>query len=320
MQNQYKFFGFVIFMLVLTTIYFSHLVHVDYVGTKIFYPHPYVSRHGTSNRSLLLEDIFITVKTSKQFHTTRLTFIVNTWFNQAKEQIFFVTDDDDIDLHLKTNGHVVNSHCGNTHELQDLSCKTGKEYDLFMATNKKWWCHFDDDNYVNINALVKFLGTFNWQEDFYIGRRSVTRKFGGVFHKKHVKFIFATGGAGVCISSALAKKMSPWSKNGEFLKTSKHLKHTDDCTLGFIITNLLNVDLTLTDFFHSHLETMATLNPASFSAQVTLAHGAPDNVIIINNNTTNTTVFNTELDPSRFYSLHCLIFPELPMCKISSEY
>lgn len=37
----------------------------------------------------------------------------------------------------------------------------------------RWFCHFDDDNYVNIPRLVHFLGDYNPREDWYLGKPSI---------------------------------------------------------------------------------------------------------------------------------------------------
>ncbi|KAL1140631.1 hypothetical protein AAG570_000561 [Ranatra chinensis] len=36
-----------------------------------------------------------------------------------------------------------------------------------------WFCHFDDDNYVNVARLVRILGEYNPQEDWYLGKPSI---------------------------------------------------------------------------------------------------------------------------------------------------
>ena len=36
-----------------------------------------------------LDDVFISVKTTRQFHYTRLPDIINTWFQHAKNQVSF---------------------------------------------------------------------------------------------------------------------------------------------------------------------------------------------------------------------------------------
>uniref|UniRef100_F6WD96 Fringe-like glycosyltransferase domain-containing protein n=1 Tax=Ciona intestinalis TaxID=7719 RepID=F6WD96_CIOIN len=263
---------------------------------------------------LTLDDIFITVKTSKQFHCSRLGVIVSTWFAEAKNQTYFITDGADAELNHTTNGHVVPSKCATDHSLSALSCKLGVEYDTFMKSDKKWWCRFDDDNYVNVKLLVKFLREFNWKNDLYIGRRSRTEPFKGNFHGEPVDIFFTTGGAGVCISSPLANKMKPWAASGEFLRTSQALGHSDDCTVGFIIINRLKVNLTESILFHSHMELLSDIPITTFREQITFSHRGK-NIINITPNNTDTPVFDFKSDPTRFLSLHCHIHPAYQICK-----
>lgn len=37
----------------------------------------------------------------------------------------------------------------------------------------RWFCHFDDDNYVNVPRLVRFLADYNPREDWYLGKPSI---------------------------------------------------------------------------------------------------------------------------------------------------
>jgi hypothetical protein len=32
-----------------------------------------------------------------------------------------------------------------------------QEFEHFLRSHKQWWCHFDDDNYVNVAALLRLL-------------------------------------------------------------------------------------------------------------------------------------------------------------------
>lgn len=48
-------------------------------------------------------DIFISVKTSKQFHEKRLDVILKTWFQLAKDETWFFTDDKDQDVDDRTS-------------------------------------------------------------------------------------------------------------------------------------------------------------------------------------------------------------------------
>lgn len=38
--------------------------------------------------------------------------------------------------------------------------------------NFRWFCHFDDDNYVNIHRLQQFLSDYDASLDWYIGKPS----------------------------------------------------------------------------------------------------------------------------------------------------
>lgn len=79
---------------------------------------------------------------------------------------------------------------------------------------------------------------------------------------------FATGGAGFCISRALAIKMIPRASNGEIVTIGDKIRFPDDVTLGFIVEHLLQVPLTVVDSFHSHLERMDHIDSESFRDQV----------------------------------------------------
>lgn len=83
-----------------------------------------------------------------------------------------------------------------------------------------------------------------------------------------MKFLFATGGAGFCISRALALKMMPLASNGKFVAIGDKIRFPDDVTLGFIIEYLLKVPLTVVNPFHSHLERMDNIDVESFRDQV----------------------------------------------------
>ena len=37
----------------------------------------------------------------------------------------------------------------------------------------RWFCHVDDDTYVNIPALVNLLQQYNHTEDWYLGKPSL---------------------------------------------------------------------------------------------------------------------------------------------------
>nr|XP_026694842.1 fringe isoform X1 [Ciona intestinalis] len=286
-----------------------------YYGTDHYYEE-YIDRNlknqvveNKHENQTNLDDIFISVKTSGKFHKTRLNVIIDTWFRDANQQTYFFTDTDDDGLSKKTDGHMVNTMCNSSHIRRDLSCKLGAEYDFYIKSNKRWWCHFDDDNYVNVDQLVMLLRDYDHNMDFYIGKPSLNYPFTTTFKGEKVGFWFATGGAGVCISKALAQRMKPWCSNGGLYRTSEHLNAPDDCTLGFVVSNRLAVELTSSNLLHSHLETLGQLNPATLTEQVTLSYGLDNrnNIIQLQESSHNLPISK---DPTRFRSLHCKRKPD----------
>ena len=57
-------------------------------------------------------------------------------------------------------------------------------------------------------------------------------------------------------------------RNGELTKTSDALRIPDDCTLGFVVSNRLSVNLTQSDLLHSHLERLKEIQFSSIKEQV----------------------------------------------------
>lgn len=55
-----------------------------------------------------------------------------------------------------------------------------------------------------------------------------------------VRFWFATGGAGFCISRALALRMLPVAGGGKLISIGDRIRFPDDVTVGFIIGEKLN--------------------------------------------------------------------------------
>lgn len=64
--------------------------------------HRKTTKHHHHHHPTKLSDIFISVKTTKSFHKSRLHVILGTWFNLAANQTYFFTDSSDDDLHERT--------------------------------------------------------------------------------------------------------------------------------------------------------------------------------------------------------------------------
>ncbi|XP_036811948.1 beta-1,3-N-acetylglucosaminyltransferase radical fringe isoform X2 [Oncorhynchus mykiss] len=235
--------------------------------------------------------------------------------NQVTKTFIF-TDGEDQELRRRAGANVVNTNCSAAHTRQALCCKMSVEYDKFIESQRKWFCHMDDDNYVIVPSLLKLLSSFQHTQDVYLGRPSLDHPIEAAERVKSdgsvsVKFWFATGGAGFCISRGLALKMSPWASLGNFISTAEKIRLPDDCTIGYIIEALLEVTLTHTHLFHSHLENLQRLPTDTVLEQVTLSYGGFENrrnVVSIGG------AFSLVEDPSRFKTVHCLLYPETDWC------
>ncbi|CAB1341748.1 unnamed protein product [Coregonus sp. 'balchen'] len=251
------------------------------------------------------DDIFIAVKTTKKFHQSRLNLLLDTWISRNMQQTYVFTDGEEEELKKKMGSHAINTNCSAAHSRQALSCKMAVEYDKFIESGKKWFCHVDDDNYVNMRTL-----------DMYIGKPSLDRPIEaterlGDNKMRPVNFWFATGGAGFCVSRGLALKMSPWASGGHFMNTAEKIRLPDDCTIGYIIESVLGVPLTRSNLFHSHLENLQQVSRSELHKQITLSYGMFENKRNIINMKG---AFPVEEDPSRFKSVHCLLYPDTAWC------
>ncbi|XP_059835571.1 beta-1,3-N-acetylglucosaminyltransferase lunatic fringe isoform X1 [Hypanus sabinus] len=265
---------------------------------------------------ITIGDLFIAVKTTKKFHRSRLELLLDTWISRNRDQTYIFTDGDDEELKKKSAGHMINTNCSAAHSRQALSCKMAVEYDKFIESGRKWFCHVDDDNYVNTRTLVKLLAQYPHTQDIYIGKPSLDRPIEATERISNnkvrpVHFWFATGGAGFCISRGLALKMSPWASGGHFMSTAEKIRLPDDCTIGYIVEAVLGVKLIRSNLFHSHLENLQQVMRSDIPNQVTLSYGTFEN----KRNAINLKGgFSVEDDPSRFRSIHCLLYPDTPWC------
>ncbi|MBN3292786.1 MFNG acetylglucosaminyltransferase, partial [Polypterus senegalus] len=249
--------------------------------------------------TLKAADIFIAVKTTGRFHSSRLALLLDTWISKTRDHTYIFTDTNDEEL--SKGYHLVVTNCSSEHSREALSCKMAAEYDAFIASQKLWFCHVDDDNYMNPHTLVTLLSTFSPSSDVYIGKPSLNKPIDAVEslpnnRSRSVFFWFATGGAGFCLSRKLAEKMAPWASGPRFGLTSEMIRLPDDCTVGYIVECQLQVPLVHSELFHSHLESLQILKPEDFHKQVTLSYGMFENKL---NSVELKGYFSKEQDPSR---------------------
>ncbi|XP_041821504.1 beta-1,3-N-acetylglucosaminyltransferase manic fringe [Chelmon rostratus] len=277
--------------------------------------HPGSEGAHVTRPKLKLEDIFVAVKTTRRFHKTRLALLLETWISRTRAHTFIFTDAEDEDLRSEGLNMVVTG-CQSDHSQQALSCKMSAEYDGFMASDKRWFCHVDDDNYVNPEALLSLLSAFPQDSDIYVGKPSLDKPI--TAHEllegnatREVRFWFATGGAGFCLSRRLAEKMAPWASGSRFEQTSAAIRLPDDCTVGFIVEKRLGISMVHCPLFHSHLENLLLVSHRSLPHQVTLSYGMFENKM---NSIEVKGSFSKEEDPSRFKTVHCILYPFTSWC------
>ncbi|XP_061433110.1 beta-1,3-N-acetylglucosaminyltransferase manic fringe-like isoform X2 [Lethenteron reissneri] len=260
-------------------------------------------------------EIFLAVKTTRRFHEERLALLLRTWVSRARAQTHIFTDEVDEKLLAAAGPQLIATNCSSIHSRHALSCKMAVELDTYLVSGKTWFCHVDDDNYVNVGALARALGAFPSSGEVYVGRPSLDHPIRAVERvgnvSRPVTFWFATGGAGFCLSRPLVLRMRPWASDGEFVRTSERIRLPDDVTVGYIVEALLGGSLTASPLFHSHLETLPLLPAGRLTQQATLSYGVLDrkrNVISLPG------PFPLHADPSRFLSLHCLLYPDTSWC------
>lgn len=106
--------------------------------------------------------------------------------------------------------------------------------------------------------------------------------------------------------------MLPIAGIRKFVSIGDQIGLPDDVTMGYIIEHLLKVSLTVIETFHSHLEPMEFLRKDTFTEQVTFSYGQIKN----QTNTLQIDGFDKKVDPTRFLSLHCHLFPNLAHTKL----
>ena len=214
--------------------------------------------------------LFISIKSSARFHRSRLLPQLRTWVAAnafARSVTYFYTDakvsasssgpsDAKILSLLQSPAHIVNTGCPPTHARLDLCCKTQSEIAGFVEwdlareeaaargerskTQRSFWCHFDDDQYVLPRNLAKYLaGAPSTRGGAFYGGKPGPASLGP----------FAMGGGGYCIDGATAQRAHEYG----FVKMCEETRMPDDVTMGSLMAKF-KVPLTTVELFHSQFE------------------------------------------------------------------
>ena len=306
-----------------------------------------IAESDSDSAAELLKTVFIAVTTTGRYHVSRLGSILDTWYPSLASQTWFFTDTPDPslaaamasrggpgDVHL-----VVLQHCGVDHSRAALACKMEAQLATFLQmspsdedvgrTSLDWFCHLDDDNYLNGRALAALLAAYDGrQEDWYLGKASIPEPLelppgppaaagNTIDPTSRQRFLFATGGAGFCLSRHLAERMRPWVEGGRFRRLADTIRLPDDVTVGYLVEVLLGGRLTPVADLHSHLEPLqglVTTDPRGLLARaVTLSYGRYEDTGAANvaevEGPEGWSSEEKRADWTRFYAVHCHLNP-----------
>ena len=144
----------------------------------------------------------------------------------------------------------------------------------------KWYCHFDDDTFLNFEALQNHLSTYAEEKPIYVGKKSISKPVKITYTSNNEKtiqskpFNFATGGAGWCINRPMYQRLlNLLSNDSEFSRVSRTTGLPDDMTIGFLIESELGEKLESVEKFHSHLENLNQIKNPSDQVEILVLVG-----------------------------------------------
>jgi hypothetical protein len=194
-------------------------------------PEILVENMNTAKRNLTQfelagNNIMMVIRTGLIYHKTRLPSIYDTWLTTVNRSNVFI-ETDKLDKEYQEKNKILGIHyikfpCGIGHDRRSLCCRTSGELQLMFKPENKhydWFCHFDDDTYVNMKNLIDILATFDPKtEQVYFGRPanawerphriSETNEIFKVV-KKRYRFHFALG-ATYCLSRPMIDTIKTW--------------------------------------------------------------------------------------------------------------
>ncbi|GAU89411.1 hypothetical protein RvY_01962 [Ramazzottius varieornatus] len=262
--------------------------------------------------------LFLTVRTTPVKHHSRLKASQDTWIKDAADmkssdgkkttKIYVVTDSytrKSTQENLDGSHIIYETHCGRS-IIQSQGCSLHKELSLFytVADHARWFCHVDDDAYINVPALLVLLSQHNHEEPFYIGRRSLPTGIWGWDHlnKKHIMVDFVTGQV-ICLSKTAMEMLKPlvtelkhpWN----FLRLTRH--HPDDIILGYIFQHYLHMSITESQRMYIQYDDLRNLTETDIRNAATMSYGRR-NVFVLPRE--NATVVAEDSISKRFHALH----------------
>ena len=130
-------------------------------------------------------------------------------------------------LQTRSNYHLIDTGCHSHYKSASLSCKLGKEFDAYILSGRKWWCHLDDDVYLQVDNLMTYLSKLDWRQDFFGGRSPYDTPIGPYKYQGVEYSVQFLAGFAFCMSKTTAEKIQPLVGNGGLFKVSNSFSDKD---------------------------------------------------------------------------------------------
>ncbi|CAF2111724.1 unnamed protein product [Rotaria magnacalcarata] len=253
--------------------------------------------------------ILLVIRTSNYTQRSRMPVILKTWFQFSPDTTYITTNGDAKYFHQflskQYHDHLHSTKCKQAHVIRALCCHSASEFQIYFENKNKyrWLCRFDDDQYVNVPLLIHYLKQFSPDtQPLYIGKPSMQEPK----HGHGIDFWFATYGGGVCFSRSLLEMIhNDVQPNENFMKGCISTNYPDDTHIAYILRVKYNINLTVANDFHHHIERNLFTNltsPSNIDQAITLGFkgsNVPRFVPLVKND-----VFHMQ-------TLHCLLYPDV---------
>ncbi|XP_065900965.1 beta-1,3-N-acetylglucosaminyltransferase radical fringe-like isoform X2 [Dysidea avara] len=223
------------------------------------------------------DNVYFTIKTTETNYKSRLSLLMMTWLQLVKHKVAIISDgsndNDDLKEIRGAGFDVVVTDCSSEHKTYGLCCKSGEEYAAYYRAREKhqnkegyqWFCHFDDDAYLNVPQLGQLLQKYDPHQPHYIGSKwrftapnaPIDFKAGTSSNLERLHYTIKqrtyrfSSGAFYCISSAIMTEAEKFLNGKQaFTKSCKLSRREDDCTIGFVIGIFLGHKFTSVDGFY----------------------------------------------------------------------
>ncbi|XP_065907341.1 beta-1,3-N-acetylglucosaminyltransferase lunatic fringe-like isoform X2 [Dysidea avara] len=291
-------------------------------------------------------NIYFSVKTSANNYKDRVKMLMSTWFQTVdRSKLYLVSDNANAATtkvyatEIKQAGfNLIVTNCPYNHTREGLCCKAGIEFASYYKVLEQdknnedgyqWYCHFDDDVYVNVPQLSHVLQQYDPHKPFYIGKypwdlRKAFEKKPYVqistwtarqiqkmkYPVKSRTYQYATG-SGYCLSREIMIKVkSYFNGNNTFTSNCIPFKLPDDMAIGLILGSVLHFPLTNIDTFYNEYDELSKFTKEKMLKSITIGYYLRDNK-------TNTVPLEScfPKDTTKFMAYHCLLYPKVLWCQ-----